>query len=98
MLIGGADYINLDLAIEILSRHSRMADEKHLKKSTTKIEVRPLLFLLLLARNSSSVSQGLLPIEGDEIYNGASRRVEEIREFISQRPGSLYSAGSDRGE
>jgi inositol hexakisphosphate/diphosphoinositol-pentakisphosphate kinase len=40
----------------------------------------------------------LLPIEGDEVYNGAARRFEEVRLFKSQRPGSLYSAGSDRGE
>lgn len=73
------DYIGLDKVIEILGRHSKKAEEKGLKKSTTKLE-------------------GLLPTEGDELYRGAERRVEEIRLFKSQRPGSLYSAGSDKGE
>lgn len=73
------DYINLDSAIEILSRHSTNAEEKQIKKSTTKIE-------------------GLLPIEGDEVFKGAERQFEEIREFNAKRPGSIYSAGSDKGE
>ncbi|KAK4056669.1 inositol hexakisphosphate and diphosphoinositol-pentakisphosphate kinase [Microbotryomycetes sp. JL221] len=75
------DYINLDSAIEILSRHSKHAEERQLQKSTGKIE-------------------GLLPIEGDEVFKGAQRRLEEIRWFQAKRPGSssIYSAGSDKGE
>lgn len=33
-----SDYINLDRTIEILSRHSKKAEDKLLKKSTTKLE------------------------------------------------------------
>ena len=77
------DYINLDLAIEMLSRHSQNAQDRLLKKSTTKLE---------------GLLEFSLPIEGDEIYNGAMRRVEEIRQFTSQRPRSLYSNSSEKGE
>ncbi|SCV72227.1 BQ2448_4921 [Microbotryum intermedium] len=73
------DYLDLDVAIETLGRHSVKAEAKQIKKSTTKLE-------------------GLLPIEGDEIFKGAQRQLEEIREFKPNRPGSLYSAGSEKGE
>jgi len=38
MTIEFAEHINLDRTIEILSRHSKKAEDKLLKKSTTKIE------------------------------------------------------------
>ncbi|KAK4703060.1 inositol-hexakisphosphate/diphosphoinositol-pentakisphosphate 1-kinase, partial [Phenoliferia sp. Uapishka_3] len=77
------DYVNLDLAIDILSRHSKIAQDRLLKKSTTKLE---------------GLLEFSLPIEGDEIFNGAQRRVEEIRQFTSQRPKSLYSSSSEKGD
>ncbi|KAL8293687.1 hypothetical protein RQP46_000388 [Phenoliferia psychrophenolica] len=77
------DYMSLDLAIDMLSRHSQIAQDRLLKKSTTKLE---------------GLLEFSLPIEGDEIYNGAQRRVEEIRQFTSQRPRSLYSSSSEKGE
>ncbi|KAM0753385.1 hypothetical protein T439DRAFT_324023 [Meredithblackwellia eburnea MCA 4105] len=77
------DYMDLDQAIEILSRHSKNAQDRLLKKSTTKLEG-----LLDLS----------IPTEGDEIFNGAQRRLEEIRQFTSNRPRSLYSSSSDKGE
>lgn len=78
-----ADYMSLDLAIEMLGRHSKIAQDRLLKKSTTKLE---------------GLLEFSLPIEGDEIYNGAQRRVEEIRQFTSNRPRSLYSSSSEKGE
>lgn len=39
-----------------------------------------------------------LPVEGDEVFRGQASRMEEIRSFQVHRPGSVYSAGSDKGE
>lgn len=53
-----------------------------------------------LMKKSTTAFEGLLmlPIEGDEVFKGAQRRVEEVREFRSHRPRSLFSASSDKGE
>ncbi|KAI5479902.1 inositol hexakisphosphate and diphosphoinositol-pentakisphosphate kinase [Pseudohyphozyma bogoriensis] len=77
------DYINLEEAIEILSRPSKKAIERGFKKSTSKIE---------------GLLEYSLPLEGEEVYNGAQRRLQEIRQFTSHRPRSLYSGSSDKGE
>lgn len=50
-------------------------------------------------KKSTTAFEGMLPIEGDEIFKGAQRRVEEIRQFKSNRPRSLFGGSvSDRGD
>jgi hypothetical protein len=97
----------LDRTIEILSRHSKKAEDKLLKKSTTKLEgassLSPSLHdsFELLTFPSTVFCEQFLPIEGDVVYRGAKQRMEEIREFNVRRQGdgSTYSgAGSDRGD
>ncbi|KWU46984.1 inositol pyrophosphate synthase [Rhodotorula sp. JG-1b] len=47
---------------------------------------------------STTKIEGFLPVEGDEVFRGQASRMEEIRSFQVHRPGSVYSAGSDKGE
>ncbi|GJN90598.1 hypothetical protein Rhopal_003610-T1 [Rhodotorula paludigena] len=85
------EHISVDRVIDILKRHSKKAMDLKLMKSTSKLEGRSGLTL--------ERPQKFIPIEGDEIFLNAERRMEEIREFSTQRrPGSIYSAGSDRGD
>ena len=76
-------YIALDEVVSILRRHSALAAERLFRKSTTPLE-------------------GFLPLEGDEVYKGANRTFEEIRRFKrdlgTNRPGSLYSGASEKGD
>ncbi|GAA6053816.1 hypothetical protein JCM3770_003050 [Rhodotorula araucariae] len=48
---------------------------------------------------STTKLEGFLPVEGDELFHGARPQLEQIREFtVYNRPGSVYSAGSERGD
>lgn len=81
--------------IEVLGRHTKYAEEKELKKSTTAFEGSRASVLSLTDPQPNGLFDeiGLL-IEGDEVYLGLPRQFEIVREFKSQRPASLFS-GSD---
>ncbi|TNY19464.1 inositol pyrophosphate synthase [Rhodotorula diobovata] len=48
---------------------------------------------------STTKLEGFLPVEGDELFHGTRPQLEQIREFtVYNRPGSVYSAASERGD
>jgi hypothetical protein len=80
-MLDGTDYINLDLAIEILSRHSLKAEEKQIKKSTTKIEgcvltpsLRHSVTLLSLIPHSRAVFSPSKAMRSTAVHNVRLRR------------------------